>query len=117
MQTVFKTLLSITLCFMLSCAFATTQPLVDCHQLAEPNAVLLVHATWCPHCQHYLPTYEEASAHPDMSHYTFYTKENDYFDPVCGVKITVVPITFKNNMQNHKVGLLKLDALLDFLKE
>ncbi len=97
-------------------AYATTTELLDCNQLAAPKTVLLVHATWCPHCQGFLPTYKDVSDLPEMQGYTFYTKENNSVDAVCGIPIYGVPITFTRNMQEKIVGAISQSQLIEFVQ-
>lgn len=101
----------------LNTATARTHTLVNCSQLEKPNSVLLVHASWCSYCQHYLPVYKAVSNRPDMKKYTFYVKRNDATFPVCGVAVRTVPVTFTHNMGNTAVGALSKSALISFVKD
>lgn len=99
----------------LNTAAAKTQELLNCSQLQAPKTVLLVHASWCSHCQSYVPTYEAVSNLPEMKSYTFYTKQHDKSGPVCGKAIKAVPITFVHNMGTSVKGGMSQDALIKFI--
>lgn len=97
-------------------AQATTQELSDCAQLQAPKTVLLVHATWCYHCKNFLPVFETVSNLPEMKGYTFYTKKNDNFSPICGTSIDGVPVTFNHNMKKNLPGVASEKELIEFVK-
>ncbi len=100
----------------LNTAAAKTHPLVNCSQLQAQNSVLLVHASWCPHCHTYLPIYNAVSNRPDMKGYTFYVKRNDGTAPVCGLAVKTVPMTFTHNMSKSVLGQMSKDRLASFVK-
>ena len=100
----------------LNTAVAKTLTLQNCQQLQASNAVLLVHASWCPHCRDYLPTYNAVSNLPEMKKYKFYVKRDDSGAAVCGTSIRTVPVTFKNNMRNSMAGELTQNGLVGFVR-
>lgn len=97
-------------------AFAATHWLDNCDQLKTPKTILLVHAPWCTHCDNFLPVYESVSDLPSMSQYTFYTKELDVENAVCGVNIDGFPQTFAKNMSVNLLGEVSVAQLIDFIK-
>lgn len=117
MNKTMKLALSIALLCGLNTAHAKTQPLQDCSQLQAPNTVLLVHASWCHYCQLFKPTYEAVSDLPEMKEYTFYTKQNDDFNPVCGKIIDGVPMTFTHSMSKVLDGSVAAEELVKFVKD
>lgn len=101
--------------FWLNSAFAETYALKNCSQLQSSNAVLLVHASWCPHCQNFLPVYNEVSNLPEMQNYKFYVRRNDKGAPVCGKAIDGVPVVFTNNMKHSNAGEMSKSGLIKFI--
>ncbi|RUR08594.1 thioredoxin family protein [Legionella sp. km772] len=87
-------------------SFANLQPFTnrDCQALAMPKTVLLVHASWCPHCKAFLPIYKQVSDKKKYAGWIFYQMMNDKFAQVCGTVLTGVPVTFKNNMKSKLMG-------------
>lgn len=116
-----RKIITFTLCALsalsLGTAAAATKELTDCSQLQAKKAVLLVHSSYCGHCQGFLPVYEAVSDLPEMRGYTFYTKQDDSFAPVCGVAIDAVPVIFTHNMQQSAEGVLTKDELVAVVKQ
>lgn len=107
---------TITLFILSSSAAATLKPFTsqDCKLLASPKSVLLVHATWCSHCQMFKPVYEKVASKNKYNAWTFYEFDASAgtITSICGVPITAVPLTFKNNMQTMIRGA-KTERLLE----
>lgn len=98
--------------------FAHLRPFTnkDCAALAMPRTVLLVHASWCPHCKAFLPVYKQVSDKEQYKNWIFYQMVNDKFENVCGTAIKGVPLTFKNNLKQVLKGnkpKLVLERFLD----
>lgn len=87
----------------------------DCSSLAMPNTVLLVHASWCSHCQQFIKIYDNTSNQEKYKNWVFYAARNDDFSDICGVKINSVPITFKNNMHDYLIGNRSQQRVENFL--
>jgi thiol-disulfide isomerase/thioredoxin len=103
--------------FWLNVSFAKTYVLSNCRQLESANALLLVHASWFPHCKTLLPIYKKVSNLPQMQSYKFYVKQHDKGGPVCGNKITALPVVFTHNMSNHVSGEMSMSSLIQFVTD
>lgn len=108
--------LAIVSLLWLNTASATVHPLTNCKQVRDPNAVLMVHASWCPHCKTFLPVYKAVSDLPEMQKYTFYIRRDDRAAPVCNTKIRGFPTIFAHGMENKIVGEVSRDSLISFIE-
>ena len=117
MRIVTKWLIMVLIPLISTLSFATLRPftVVDCAALAMPKTVLLVHASWCPHCKAFLPVYEQVSNLEKYRDLIFYQMVNDKFENVCGTAIRGVPATFKNNMKTNLMGNRPQSVLEEFL--
>ena len=109
---------------MLSCmvlmpmiSFSTVLPFTEaeCPKLSLPKTVLLVHATWCRHCQAFMPTYETVSNESKYSDWVFYQVAADDLWRICEKVIERSPVTYTNNMQTNLIGNRSQQALEAFL--
>lgn len=107
-------ILSVSLLLLLfNTVFANTIPLSSCSKLRAPKTIVLVYATWCPHCKNFLPEYRAYSnKYPGWK---FYTIANDDFHNVCGAAIKGVPVIFKNNMSSALEGEASESDLDNFI--
>lgn len=97
-------------------ASAELKTLQNCSQLKAPKSVLLVHASWCSHCRAYKPVYQSVANLSSMKDYTFYIKQNNNLEPVCGVSVGAVPVTFTQNMQARHIGKMSQHQLVNYVK-
>ena len=113
----FKKIFLTTILFFssLPASFALITPLNNCSSLAHAKTVLLVHASWCKHCQNFMPIYINASNEKKYKGWKFYHVEDDNFQDVCGKKIESVPATFSHNMQKVVSGGISKASLEEFL--
>lgn len=88
---------------------------INCSELEKPKTVLLVHATWCGHCQAYKPVYEQVSNLEKYKNWTFYELVADDLWRVCGTPIDGYPYTYKNNMKSVLRGRKPQAVLEHFL--
>lgn len=87
----------------------------DCHALANPKTVLLVHTTWCSHCRAFKPVYEKVSNQDKYKDWMFYEVAADDLWRVCGQQLDGYPYTYKNNMQTILRGNRPQAVLENFL--
>jgi thiol-disulfide isomerase/thioredoxin len=86
----------------------------DCQKLTTPHTVLIIHATWCPCCQEFMPVITAVSDLPQYKSWSFYEITDDDGKPVCGKTPEYVPVSFIKNINGQEstfVGYKDEEAL------